>query len=247
MDRPATSATDPAATAGSAKAGGHHHHHHGGGSGSAISSSAASPCSPPRPARPPASKTASRSWRGRCPLTPSRPVRRPRQPSRSPDRPPIGENARPGRPPLATRADDQVGWTPVACCAPLRLVAPGLRREHRPGIPALGCRRNPPPAMMYFSRLKTALILGICLLGVLLACPTCCPRRPPGCPGARFISGSTCAAAATCCWKWTCAAVIKERLDSLADGARQGAAQRRRSARSGSIGAAGAEPPAGSG
>ncbi len=36
-------ATDPAATAGSAKAGGHHHHHHGGGSGSAISSSAASP------------------------------------------------------------------------------------------------------------------------------------------------------------------------------------------------------------
>ena len=52
--------------------------------------------------------------------------------------------------------------------------------------------------MMYFSRLKTALVLGICVLGVLLCLPNLFPAPAPWLPWRTITSAWTCAAAATC-------------------------------------------------
>ena len=51
---------------------------------------------------------------------------------------------------------------------------------------------------MYFSRLKAAAILGVCLLGLLVSLPNVFPRRHPGCRGAPCILASTSKAAAIC-------------------------------------------------
>ena len=52
-------------------------------------------------------------------------------------------------------------------------------------------------AMMYFSPLKTMVIVTVCALGILFCLPNLVPARRPGCRGGRCISASTCAAAAT--------------------------------------------------
>jgi len=76
--------------------------------------------------------------------------------------------------------------------------------------------------MMYFSRLKTALILGACLLGVLFSVPNLMPAPSRWVPWRAIHLGLDLRGGSYLLLEVDMAAVIKERLDSLADGARQG-------------------------
>ena len=74
--------------------------------------------------------------------------------------------------------------------------------------------------MMYFSRLKIAVILGICVLGVLLCLPNVLPAPPGGFPWRQVRLGLDLRGGSYLLLEVDMAAVAKERLDSLADGAR---------------------------
>ncbi len=75
--------------------------------------------------------------------------------------------------------------------------------------------------MMYFSRLKTALILGVCLLGVLLCVPNLMPAPAAWLPWRAINLGLDLRGGSYLLLEVDMATVIKERLDSLADNARQ--------------------------
>ena len=76
--------------------------------------------------------------------------------------------------------------------------------------------------MMYFSRLKTALVLAACALGVLLCIPNLLPAPASWMPWRIIHLGLDLRGGSYLLLEVDMAAVIKERLDSLADSARQG-------------------------
>ena len=75
--------------------------------------------------------------------------------------------------------------------------------------------------MMYFSRLKTALILGVCCSARFSAFRTCSQPRRLGCRGGRCISGLDLRGGSYLLLEVDMKAVIKERLDSMVDAVRQ--------------------------
>ncbi|KAA5611766.1 protein translocase subunit SecD [Rhodovastum atsumiense] len=75
--------------------------------------------------------------------------------------------------------------------------------------------------MMYFSRLKTALVLGVCLLGALLCLPNLLPRPADWVPWRTIHLGLDLRGGSYLLLEVDMNAVIRERLDSLADSARQ--------------------------
>ena len=75
--------------------------------------------------------------------------------------------------------------------------------------------------MMYFSRSKTLLILVVCLLGVLLGLPNLFPAPAPWLPWRTVHLGLDLRGGSYLLLEVDMKAVIKERLDGLADGARQ--------------------------
>ena len=74
--------------------------------------------------------------------------------------------------------------------------------------------------MMYFSKLKTALILGVCVLGVLLCLPNVLPAPANWVPWRQVHLGLDLRGGSYLLLEVDMAAVARERLDSLADGAR---------------------------
>ena len=76
--------------------------------------------------------------------------------------------------------------------------------------------------MMYFSRLKTALVLGACALGLLLSLPNLFAAPAAWLPWRTIHLGLDLRGGSYLLLEVDMAAVIKERLDSLADSARQG-------------------------
>ena len=75
--------------------------------------------------------------------------------------------------------------------------------------------------MMYFSRLKTALILGACVLGVLLSIPNLMPAPAAWLPWRAIHLGLDLRGGSYLLMEVDMNAVIKERLDGLADQARR--------------------------
>ena len=74
--------------------------------------------------------------------------------------------------------------------------------------------------MMYFSRLKIASILGVCILGVLLCLPNFIPAPAAWVPWRQVRLGLDLRGGSYLLLEVDMAAVVKERLDSLADTAR---------------------------
>jgi preprotein translocase subunit SecD len=75
--------------------------------------------------------------------------------------------------------------------------------------------------MLYFSRLKTALILGACVLGVLFSIPNLFPAPASWIPWRMIHLGLDLKGGSYLLLEVDMSAVIRERLDSLADAARQ--------------------------
>src|ERR1700710_660365 len=75
--------------------------------------------------------------------------------------------------------------------------------------------------MMYFSRIKTTLILGVCLLGMLLGVPNLFPSPASWMPWRTVHLGLDLRGGSYLLLEVDMKAVVKERLDSLADGVRQ--------------------------
>src|SRR5271166_4544592 len=75
--------------------------------------------------------------------------------------------------------------------------------------------------MMYFSRMKTTIILGVCLLGMLLGVPNLFPAPAPWLPWRTVHLGLDLRGGSYLLLEVDMKAVIKERLDSLMDGVRQ--------------------------
>jgi preprotein translocase subunit SecD len=75
--------------------------------------------------------------------------------------------------------------------------------------------------MMYFSRMKTTLILGVCLLGMLLGVPNLFPAPAAWMPWRTVHLGLDLRGGSYLLLEVDMNAVVKERLDSLADGVRQ--------------------------
>jgi len=75
--------------------------------------------------------------------------------------------------------------------------------------------------MMYFTRLKTAMIVGICLLGALLCIPNLMPAPANWVPWRSIHLGLDLKGGSYLLLEVDMGAVIKERLDSMADSARQ--------------------------
>ena len=75
--------------------------------------------------------------------------------------------------------------------------------------------------MMYFSRMKTTLILGACLLGMLLGVPNLFPAPAAWMPWRTVHLGLDLRGGSYLLLEVDMKAVLKERLDSLADGVRQ--------------------------
>jgi preprotein translocase subunit SecD len=75
--------------------------------------------------------------------------------------------------------------------------------------------------MMYFSRMKTTLILGVCLLGVLLGVPNLFSAPAAWMPWHTVHLGLDLRGGSYLLMEVDMKAVVKERLDSLADGVRQ--------------------------
>jgi preprotein translocase subunit SecD len=75
--------------------------------------------------------------------------------------------------------------------------------------------------MMYFSRMKTTLILGVCLLGMLLGVPNLFPAPVSWIPWRTVHLGLDLRGGSYLLLEVDMKAVLKERLDSLADGVRQ--------------------------
>ncbi len=74
--------------------------------------------------------------------------------------------------------------------------------------------------MMYFSRLRTALILGVCLLGVLLSLPNAVTRPLPGLPWRAIHLGLDLRGGSYLLMQVDVDAVTRARLDSLGDAVR---------------------------
>ena len=74
--------------------------------------------------------------------------------------------------------------------------------------------------MMYFSKFKIAMILGVCVLGVLLCLPNLLPAPASWLPWRQVHLGLDLRGGSYLLLEVDMAAVAKERLDSLADGAR---------------------------
>ena len=75
--------------------------------------------------------------------------------------------------------------------------------------------------MMYFSRMKATLILGVCLLGMLLGVPNLFPAPAAWMPWRTVHLGLDLRGGSYLLLEVDMKAVLKERLDSLADGVRQ--------------------------
>ena len=75
--------------------------------------------------------------------------------------------------------------------------------------------------MMYFSRLKTWLILGACLIGAILCLPNLAPAPAPWLPWRTVHLGLDLRGGSYLLLEVDMKAVIKERLDGLVDGVRQ--------------------------
>jgi protein-export membrane protein SecD len=75
--------------------------------------------------------------------------------------------------------------------------------------------------MMYFSRLKTAVILGLCLLGLLLCIPNLVPAPASWVPWRTVHLGLDLRGGSYLLMEVDMQAVVKERLDGLLDGVRQ--------------------------
>src|ERR1700710_1489761 len=75
--------------------------------------------------------------------------------------------------------------------------------------------------MMYFSRIKTTLILGVCLLGMLLGVPNLFPSPAAWLPWRTVHLGLDLRGGSYLLMEVDMKAVVKERLDSLIDGGRQ--------------------------
>ena len=74
--------------------------------------------------------------------------------------------------------------------------------------------------MMYFSRLKIALILGVCVLGALLCLPNLLPAPASWLPWQQVHLGLDLRGGSYLLLEVDMATVVRERLDSIADGAR---------------------------
>ncbi len=75
--------------------------------------------------------------------------------------------------------------------------------------------------MMYFSRLKTWLVLGVCALGVIFALPNLMPAPMPGIPWRALHLGLDLRGGSYLLMQVDMNAVAKERLDGLADASRR--------------------------
>jgi preprotein translocase subunit SecD len=75
--------------------------------------------------------------------------------------------------------------------------------------------------MLYFSRLKTAIVLGLCLLGLVLALPNALPQPASWLPWRTIRLGLDLRGGSYLLMQVDMAAVTKERLNSLAEAARQ--------------------------
>ena len=75
--------------------------------------------------------------------------------------------------------------------------------------------------MMYFTPLKTAIILGLCLLGAILCIPNLFPAPAPWLPWRQVHLGLDLRGGSYLLLEVDMKAVIKERLDSMVDGVRQ--------------------------
>ncbi len=75
--------------------------------------------------------------------------------------------------------------------------------------------------MMYFSRLKTALILGACLLGAILCVPNLASAPVPWLPWRTVHLGLDLHGGSYLLMQVDMKAVVKERLNGLLDGVRQ--------------------------
>src|SRR3978361_2189730 len=75
--------------------------------------------------------------------------------------------------------------------------------------------------MMYFSRLKTGLILGICVLGALLCIPNLMPAPVSWLPWRTVHLGLDLRGGSYLLLEVDMAPVVKERRESLTDGVRQ--------------------------
>src|SRR6185369_10744796 len=75
--------------------------------------------------------------------------------------------------------------------------------------------------MMYFTPLKTAVILGLCLLGAILCIPNLFPAPAPWLPWRTVHLGLDLRGGSYLLLEVDMKAVIKERLDSRVDGVRQ--------------------------
>ncbi len=75
--------------------------------------------------------------------------------------------------------------------------------------------------MLYFGRIKTALIVGACVLGALLCLPNILPSPAPWLPWRQVHLGLDLRGGSYLLLQVDMAAVRKERLDSMVDGARQ--------------------------
>ena len=75
--------------------------------------------------------------------------------------------------------------------------------------------------MMYFSRMKTAVVLAVCLLGILLGMPNLFPAPASWVPWRTVHLGLDLRGGSYLLLEVDMGAVLKERLDSLADGVRQ--------------------------
>src|SRR5580700_5014979 len=75
--------------------------------------------------------------------------------------------------------------------------------------------------MMYFSRLKTWLILGACLIGAVLCLPNLLPAPTPWLPWRTVHLGLDLRGGSYLLLEVDMKAVVRERLDSMVDGVRQ--------------------------
>ena len=74
--------------------------------------------------------------------------------------------------------------------------------------------------MMYFSKLKTTLILAVCVLGALLCLPNLMPAPAPGVPWRKVNLGLDLRGGSYLLLEVDMSAVVRERLDTLADAVR---------------------------
>jgi protein-export membrane protein SecD len=83
--------------------------------------------------------------------------------------------------------------------------------------------RGPEPAafMLYFSRLKTMIVLGVCLLGVLFCIPNVLPLQSPFLPARTVHLGLDLQGGSYLLLQVDMKAVVKERLASLSDTVRE--------------------------